>query len=316
MLDRALGKAWGSRNLSNSHRSLMLACLRQGTERPNAEEDMAELQSIVASCETIIRLQNKTNAVQWLTDEGASFPEAVYRYAFETAASMYNAEHTTGPHKGHYCQLPDDFSNSLVNFIKDSHSHIATLNYDGLLSSAFRNLNIFDCESAILIDGFKESTFRRENLFREYEETTSWYLHLHGCPLFSDDKSSSDIRKLSERSIRGDRRNNLRSVGRHIVLTHAKNKPAIIDNSLILRSYWEFLERALTESKEFLIFGYSGNDPHLNRLIAQKRDDKRVRVVEWIGAGPEAERQDYWARQLGNSIELSLLENPLSFHDW
>jgi hypothetical protein len=57
-------------------------------------------------------------------------------------------------------------------------------------------------------------------------------------------------------------------------------------------------------------------DTHLNQLIAQKRGDKPVRVVEWLGAGYEDLRAPFWAAQLGGPVKLTLKEDVLNFADW
>ena len=74
-------------------------------------------------------------------------------------------------------------------------------------------------------------------------------------------------------------------MGKHIVLTHFEHKPKIIETYDILSIYLEFLEMAIDESEEILMFGYSGNDAHLNRLISQVRGEKNIRVIERLGAG-------------------------------
>jgi hypothetical protein len=315
-LDTALGRAWNSEFIDDAQRNLILACLPEGTAIPNAEENMGKLQGIVAACEQIMVVERRTGGLGWLTEVGKNFPEAVYRYVFETSAAIFLASYSTGAQKGTPCALPTQFVDALADFTSKTKPHVATLNYDGLLSRAFQDRGLLDVSNAPLLDGFKDGVFNRRNMFRSDSKNSAWYMHLHGCPLFTDDRFDGEIKKLSPTSLHGKRRINLRRVGRHIVLTHAENKMTTISSSEILRTYWEFLTRAIAETQELIVFGYSGNDLHLNRLISQKREDKTVRVIEWIGAGPQEERAEFWGATLGGDITLHSQENPLAFSDW
>jgi len=73
---------------------------------------------------------------------------------------------------------------------------------------------------------------------------------------------------------------------------------------------------AIDESAEIIMFGYSGNDLHLNRLISQLRGGKSVKVVDWLGAGNKETRTEFWSDQLGGDVELYLLEDVLTFSEW
>ncbi len=64
------------------------------------------------------------------------------------------------------------------------------------------------------------------------------------------------------------------------------------------------------------MFGYSGNDAHLNWLMSQARGEKNIRVIEWLGAGNRTRRQAFWKEQLGGDVELTLLEDVMTFGDW
>lgn len=44
--------------------------------------------------------------------------------------------------------------------------------------------------------------------------------------------------------------------------------------------YLIFFERAIEEIQEVVLFGDSGNDEHINRMIVQISGEKRIRVVE------------------------------------
>ncbi|PFU24677.1 hypothetical protein COK69_26645, partial [Bacillus cereus] len=74
-------------------------------------------------------------------------------------------------------------------------------------------------------------------------------------------------------------------------LTHVKHKETVISASPLLSAYWDHLEKALIESTEVVLLGYSGFDKHLNALL-RARAPAVVKVVEWEGAGVQQERND------------------------
>lgn len=311
-LTSVMSDVWDNGDLDDGQKGLISTCLPSGAQRPTSEEQLAILQDTVGACEVLLGARD-TGAGHWLSEQGRQFPDAVRRFAFLVARGMFLAKHPSGQTIGQKCALPTHFLQPLVNHIRSNQTHIATLNYDGLLSSALSDAGLFDGPNPYMLDGFVESKFDRTNLFRKNKHG-AWYLHLHGCPLFVD-KGSSMIRKLSPGSLIG-KPGSPKRVGKHIVLTHFKHKPKIIETSDVLRIYWEFLEMAIDESEEVLMFGYSGNDAHLNRLISQLRGEKNIRVVEWLGAGNRTRRQAFWKEQLGGNVNLALLEDVLSFGDW
>lgn len=293
-------------------RRLVAACLPNGSKRPTSEDQLATLQDAVSACEVLLGVRGSSGD-HWLSDEGRAFPEAVHEFTYLVARRMYLAKHRYGATAGQTCVLPDEFVQRLLDEIRTSESHVATLNYDGLLSRSLGECGMLGGSSPALLDGFSDKKFHRNNLFRARGHG-SWYLHLHGSPLFTDDAKGKP-QKLATSTIMRAGKVPKRS-GRHIVLTHFQHKPKIIQSSEILRIYWEFLGLAIKECPEICLFGYSGNDRHLNRLIAQARGEKTVRVVEWLGAGSSELREPFWSDQLGGAVELVLLEDVLTFRDW
>ncbi|MDH0611938.1 MULTISPECIES: SIR2 family protein [unclassified Agrobacterium] len=310
-LNSVMTSAWDNKYLTETQKKLILACLPDDVSKPTSEEQLAKLQEIVGACEVLLGIRPVAFG-HWLSPHGQEFPNAVHQFAFEVAKQMFLAKHKQGSQVGEPCRLPTDFVKSLIKKVEETQSHVATLNYDGLLSSAFEMAGVLG-DGKVLRDGFIDQKFDTRNLFRHREEG-GWYLHLHGCPLFVD-REKSKPSKLAASSLTRNL-GQLKHVGRHIVLTHVTHKRTIIAGSEILSTYWEFLKRALDESQEIVIFGYSGNDTHLNQLIAQKRADKLVRVVEWLGAGYEDLRGPFWAAQLGGPVNLTLKEDVLTFADW
>ena len=311
-LTSAMSEVWENGYLDEGQKGLISTCLPSGSERPTSEEQLATLQDTVGACEVLLGVPD-TGAGHWLSDEGRQFPAAVNRFAFLVARNMYLAKHPSGASEGERCTLPSDFLEPLIQSISTSQIHVATLNYDGLLSSALSQAGLLSNDTPVMLDGFVDDKFDRTNLFRK-KKKGAWYLHLHGCPLFVD-KNTSTIRKISPKTLTS-KYGSLKSVGKHIVLTHFKHKPKIIETSEILSIYWEFLEMAIDESEEVVLFGYSGNDAHLNRLISQVRASKNIRVIEWLGAGNRNTRELFWKQQLGSNVALDLLEDVLSFTDW
>jgi hypothetical protein len=310
-LTNALIDVWDDGTLEDEQKSLISACLPADAQKPTSEEQLAKLQDTVNACEILLSIRD-TGAGHWLSEQGNRFPEAVYKLTYAVARKMYLAKHVAGENLGTTCRAPTEFIAPLIQKVKDTGSHVATLNYDGLLANAFQETHILGGESPVLLDGFIESSFNRTNLFRK-KGYGGWYLHLHGSPLFAG-KSGGKPRKLAESTI--SRKAIPEHVGRHLVLTHFTHKPRIIAASEILSIYWEFLQMALDESERIVIFGYSGNDIHLNRLISQLRVKKDIVVVDWLGSGSAVIRQAFWNDQLGGDVQLHLLEDVFTFADW
>lgn len=278
-LTSVMSEVWQNGDLDDGQKGLISTCLPSGAERPTSEEQLATLQDTVGACEVLLGVRD-TGAGHWLSEQGRQFPDAVRRFAFLVARGTFLAKHPSGKSIGQRCALPAEFLQPLVDHIQSNQTHIATLNYDGLLSSALSDAGLFDGSNPDMLDGFVDSKFDRTYLFRK-NKRGAWYLHLHGCPLFVD-KGKSAIGKISPESLVG-KPGSPKRVGKHIVLTHFKHKPKIIETSDILSIYWEFLEMAIDESEEVLMLGYSGNDAHLNRLISQVKGGGAFVLLSGLG---------------------------------
>lgn len=310
-LTNALIDAWNNGMLDLVQKDLISACLPEDVQKPTSEEQLAKLQDTVNACETLLSIRDTGNG-HWLSEKGRDFPDAVYKLTYAVGRKMHLAKHLTGEIKGEPCRVPEEFIAPLIQKIRDTGSHVATLNYDSLLLKAFQNAGLLAGDRPVLLDGFVDNAFNRTNLFRK-KGIGGWYLHLHGSPLFTG-KVGDKPRKIVESTI--IRKDIPKFSGRHIVLTHFTHKPRIISASEILSIYWEFLQMALDESERLVIFGYSGNDIHLNRLISQARAKKTVIVVDWLGSGSTDIRQAFWDDQLGGEVKLHLLEDVLTFINW
>jgi hypothetical protein len=308
-LPRALQNAWEDENvLDEVQKDLILRCLpsevleENEEQAPQSEDDLDRLQQTLAACDLINELETETSE-GWLTTAGKTFPSAIRSYVHRAAAEF----HFYGG------ELPETFSQPLREHILQNKSHVATLNYDKLLYSNFIGTDVFNGFNC-LIDGFANGTFSISNLQRHNKSRTSYYLHLHGSPLFYDDTEGNCVKAAiaAAERIAGSRNG-------HIVLTNVKHKKNVIAASPLLSAYWKVLsKRALKESSSITLFGYSGLDNHLNEIILKRlneADECNLRIIEYRDETPCEERQAYWHGILGE-CELIRLENVLDFTDW
>jgi hypothetical protein len=101
------------------------------------------------------------------------------------------------------------------------------------------------------------------------------------------------------------------------VLSHINHKVQIIDSSNALSAYWDYLDYAIQEVNEIILFGYSGKDTHLNKVLKQYAKDKKIKVIEWSSSGDKEEQKSFWEDELNqNNIELIHLDNILDFTQW
>lgn len=300
-LSRALERVWSDpKELTASQKSSILRCLPDGSDRPTSEDDLEQLQNVLAACDLLNSVSGGLDN-PWLSEEGQVFPKAIRKFVHEVACEFIGTGH----------ELPVSFVSTLCAFIKETKSHIATLNYDDLLYSSLIENGILSGYSGYLIDGILDSGFVRENLHRKKPSKLGWYMHLHGSPLFFSDRKGR-IKKMKRSEISG----NEALDSSHIVLTHARHKPSIITSSPILSTYWLFLKKAIKESDRVTFFGYSGLDTHLNDLAARFSGETEFRVVEWSGAGDSKTRIAFWRDKLRSDLELVQLGSILEYTDW
>lgn len=301
-LAHALGLAWHSAaGPSEEQKRLILQCLPDSvSEYPQQEEELDVLQRALAACDFLEGIGAAD--AHWLNDAGRTFPVAVRQFVTCTADQMRAID----------LILPDEFVHPLIAFIRDTRSHVATLNYDALLYRPMTNEEILRGYDGDLVDGFQERRgFASENLDRRGAKDFGFYLHLHGTSLYHDEEDGA-IRKKSLAA----EPNGSATPRHHIVLTHIKHKPAVIAASPVLTEYWHRLDQAIEEAAEILVVGYSGFDVHLNRVIA-RWPKKPVQVVEWDGAGTQQEREHYWRQCIGRPpSRLHRLPNILTFDGW
>lgn len=298
-LGNGLTSVWNdTEHLSEEHKGLILSAIEGTTEKkpPCSEDQLDQLQMAIVATEYLCNFE--VGGTSWVSPQAKELPSTFKKYIHEVALHF----HRSGSH------LPDEFIDPLSDYIKETKSHVVTLNYDNLLYDGFKSKNVLDGYNGPLIDGFWESNgFDEEHLDRHNISRHGWYMHLHGSPLF-----------IGNKKIMGVARDFLDPEDEsHIVLTHVEHKPLIIGSSNILSSYWRRLEKAFEESDKIILFGYSGLDVHLNERIKLRKDDKALLIVEWSGAGGGEDRRSYWKRKVGfTRFKLIQLENILEFIGW
>lgn len=206
--------------------------------------------------------------------------------------------------------LPKIFEDKLVAFIRETRSHVATLNYDKLLYNSFIDNDILSGYEGYLVDGMLGRGFSSDAMERRAGRVFGYYLHLHGSPLFVN--RHGEIVKLSRQEMLVGRT----EASEHIVLTHVKHKPSVIAASDVLSAYWDYLRFALSEVEEIILFGYSGLDNHLNSLLRPYLNATTLRVVEWSGAGEKIDRESYWQSIFGKNVTVVRLNNITNFTQW
>ncbi|TLP45459.1 hypothetical protein FDK21_11900 [Cohaesibacter sp. CAU 1516] len=299
VLDKALREVWDDEGfLQKKEKALIEACLPAANEirRPTNEDDLDLLQRVLAACDTLKSIQPREN-YHWLTDDGREFPRAIRMFVHRVACYFHTDNYS----------LPKKFIEPLVGYVKENKPHVATLNYDQLLYDPFVEEEVLKGYCGALVDGVIGRGFDPENLDQKYGRDFGLYMHLHGSPLYYNE--GPVIKKRERGEFDGGANEST-----HIVLTHVKHKSSIISSSPILSEYWVRLEDAFKECDEVTLFGYSGNDDHLNLRLAKVKKVTKLRIVEWEGA--EGNRNQYWSDKIHDEAEIIRLKNILDFTDW
>ena len=298
-LSTGLKSVWeGSEHFRTEHKRLLVSAIDglSINDYPQSEEQLDQLQVAIVASEFLRNFESVD--VKWLSEMSREFPEAFRRFVHEVASYFYDSGKA----------LPDSFVSHLSDFVKETKSHVAVLNYDNLLYDSFTNSGVLSGFDGTLIDGFLKAGFAKGNLDRKNTNMLGWYLHLHGSPLFvGNRKLMRDQRGFVEPDERS-----------HIVLTHVEHKPLVIASSPILSEYWSRLPKALKEADKVIIFGYSGCDTHLNETVVANCAGKGVNVIEWAGSGDHELRSDFWRKKLSGCGDVKLLHvnNLLGFECW
>ena len=296
-LSSALSRVWKTNNnFTSVQKSLVVSVIPDlgDNDYPNSEEQLDILQVAVVAADFLSSFESDN--VKWLNDDSRDLPQALRRFTHEVASYFHESEES----------LPPGFTTPLAAFVRKSASHVGVLNYDNLLYDTFLRQKVLNGYHDTLIDGFHRNGFDSDNLNRYREDEQSWYLHLHGSPLYIGNK------KL----MGADRENFSPTEQSHIVLTHVEHKPLIIEASPILKEYWKRLVMALKESEKCVLLGYSGCDSHLNEVISSRILDKEVVIIERANDETDDQRKQYWSRKLPDVNVVVIRENNiLEFKD-
>jgi hypothetical protein len=297
-LAAGLASAWNAPGVLTVEQKELIACVIPGvdlTNYPQQEEQLDQMQMALVALSFLKALEK--NNIDWLSPASKDLPTAFRRFVHAAAVYFHESNHS----------LPANFVDALSSYISATKSHVGVLNYDNLLYDSLKDAGILRGYNGSLIDGFHESGFARAQMDRNYPKSLGWYLHLHGSPLFVGNKKVM----REGRSFLGP------TDECHIVLTHVRHKPSIISSSPILSEYWRRLGKALDESDRVVLFGYAGDDEHLNEQIKISAAGKNIHVIEWNGSGDVASRASYWQSKFkGFSTFLHPLPDILDFRDW
>ena len=301
-LTNALNTVWADDSLWSDtiHRDLIENCI-PSNQCPVSEEDLDKLYLVSTSCDYLDDIPNTNTGKHWLSNYGHEFTNAVQEYIHTVSSHLFDYTNS----------LPASFKDPLIDFIRDTKSHVATLNYDKLLYEAFIDAGVCNGFSGELVDGFLGSGFDGSNLVRKHGNRFGYYMHLHGSPLFKDVNNKTYKLNISNIST-----GNIFS-SKHIVLTHIPHKPSVITASKVLSTYWNYLILSLSEVDEIILFGYSGCDTHLNEILKIHANSQTKRIVEWDGDSfTTQQRQDFWDKELGNNVILQRMSDITNFTLW
>ncbi|WP_413612422.1 SIR2 family protein [Bdellovibrio sp. HCB-110] len=324
-LQAAIKNVWHNEDdtvLNFKNKNAILKCLPEVNGQrptiPSSEGQLAMLHQVVSACSLLSKVEK--NKTFWLTENGQRFPDVTNYFIGQVAAYFHRYE-----------KNPESYINfvkEMTIFLKSRKAHLATLNYDNLLYQPLIDRGVLRGYDGDLIDGFRGMTYSDSNMERKKgREELGWYLHLHGSPLFYG--KNGDVNKMSQTDLT-ESFISKDVYHRHIVLSHYKTKTEIISGSSLLASYWEYFERALGESCDLLVFGYGGQDRHVNKKISgwieQRRKLKmsiKILVVEWNNPAREfSEEKEKWLNRFDpmgilkpGEFKLKRYENILDF-DW
>lgn len=249
-----------------------------GNRTPENEED---LQKIQAQIFKIINIQESTKNLHPLIRKNLEinlqkFKLDYFAYLYEVAKYFYRQDILTN-------QKFKDFAQRFAEHIKSYKrkgiiTHVATLNYDRLLYKEFLKHKILvnSFKDTFLVDGFTDKLgFDKENLSKKYRNIFGWYIHLHGSPLYYTNLKESRI----EKSKINDDLNFNKETRNHIILCDPKQKYEAIQHAILLRTYFDYFERAIEEADKIVIIGYGGDDVHVNEVIKKFAKKKGALLI-------------------------------------
>lgn len=286
-LNAGLNFAW--QKLSEEQQNT-IRLIENKTITGNVEERLKHHYDAIQAIITLTKIKKNTNQ-EWLHHNAVDFRR--YFRSFITNAASYFFDYETGFEEN--ISSLQNFIQNLKNFIEINNTHIMTLNYDRLIYEQIVNC---DRLKEKLTDGFnpRDGGFKRQ-ILENYYGCRGYYLHLHGSPLFYSDVINKVINKDSYYDYPNNI-NNKNYLRNHIILCATSQKPTRITSSSLLKAYWYFYQKALAQSEKIILFGYSGNDPHVNSVLTKHLSEKDIIVVEYSGLDDIKSRRIFWEKKL------------------
>lgn len=270
--EKGLESAW---NEFNATEQSILSIGRN--QKPINEGDLEKHHSIMATCRYL-----KDAHGEWLAEDGKKFADIYQNYIFKVAKHFFEYDTKPSDQFNLFIEKLCGFITS--QFSDDTRCHVVTLNYDKLLYEALINENFLNgYQDEGLVDGIHNNTngFSPDNLIRSLHNF-GWYLHLHGSPAFRTHLDGTidkcNLKHLPDSYANKDTYHNC------IVLGNACIKKGIINDNILLNSYFNFFIKALNESNKLIIVGYSGLDEHVNfeiRNWISTSPNNTIEIVEW-----------------------------------
>lgn len=285
-IDRGLYSAWS--RLNPEHRGRIKNLITDKTDL-NTEEQLDKHYEVIQACLMLSKIEQHSN-LAWLHDDAKNFPDNFRDFIVNAALHFFEYEI-----KDH--SKFNFFLEKLKSYILNHNTHLITLNYDKLIYDRFSvDQEVMFFDKGRLMDGFfvNSTGFTPSRL---WDSSIGYYIHLHGSPLFYTNLQDGIINKSKFEEYNTDIAN-LNYLQEHLILCATKLKPHQISNSPLLRFYWDFFKTILQQSEKIILFGYSGNDLHVNDEIANMKN-KEIILVEYSYQKMErGEREKDWANKL------------------
>jgi SIR2-like protein len=293
-IDAGLNHAWMNLPTEQQDR---IKNLITGKSALNSEEQLDKHYAVIQACLMLNKIESHSN-LEWLHPNAKKFPENFRNFIADTAWHFFEYSCTDSDKNA---QL-NKFIENLKSYISNNNTHLATLNYDGLIYDRIVNSEIMNPSGGKLIDGFyiHQGGFHPSRLSGD---NRCYYLHLHGSPLFYSDFEKDIINKDSYKTF-AENKTKEDYLREHLILCKTSLKLSRITSSPLLNSYWDFFKSSLFQSHKIILIGYSGNDPHVNTEISNVRGGREIIIIEYSD-----QSVDKKAREKDWSIKLQLGNN-------
>lgn len=311
-IDSGLVVAWNKLSLEQQERIKNLISDKSDL---TSEQQLNRHYIAIQSCLMLNKIEKHSN-LQWLHPDARYFPDNFRNFIANTAWYFFDYK-VRDDQK--FLRL-QNFIKNLSQYVQSNKTNIATLNYDRLVYGNIVQTDIMNTLSGELVDGFhvNHGGFHPSHITNDLKHR-GYYLHLHGSPLFYTDIENGCINKTScfdlekNKNIKGHLRE-------HLILCNTSLKLSRISTSPLLHAYWELFRHALYQSTAIIVFGYSGNDNHVNEEISKINANKKIYVIEHADQDyTDEQRCIFWSQKFKlsenyfNSNNLRRLKSILNF---